>query len=100
MQTTIPEPFSKSSSLMRLLVRVSKEESAYLYFTLEACDGLSFHSTLTDSLNKGYRDIMIHTTPELYPELLKQLNYCKQSFEIEFLKEEAIQDSYQFSLDF
>ena len=85
---------------MRLLVRVSKEESAYLYFTLEACDGLSFHSTLTDSLNKGYRDIMIHTTPELYPELLKQLNYCKQSFEIEFLKEEAIQDSYQFSLDF
>ena len=92
MLSKLPEPFHKSFKLVKVIVRVSKEDSSYLYFTLEACEGLCFYSTLSDSMGKGYRDIAIHLTSELYPELMKQIDYCQKSFPIEILEEGIIGD--------
>lgn len=98
MLSKLPEPFHKSFKLIKVVIRVSKEDSSYFYFTLEACEGLCFYSTLSDSIGKGYRDIVIHLTSELYPELIGQIDYCKESFPIEILEEAIIEDGAKLVL--
>jgi hypothetical protein len=58
-----------NNQLVHTIIRVPKEESAFVYFTLEANEGLAFYSTLQDSLGEGFRDIAIKTHISLEAEL-------------------------------
>jgi len=58
------------------VIRVKKEESAFLYFVLEAREGLTFYSTLPHQSGDAHRDIELMTPVDFLPELealLKQL---------------------------
>lgn|GEM_PF-1735537 len=67
----------------RVVVRLSKEESAFLYFTMESNEGLCFYSTLEHENGQAYRDVEIYSPIDLYPELERLLNFLKTEIHFE-----------------
>lgn len=67
----------EDTSLNHLIIRVKKADSAFVYFQLEANEGICFYSTLTSSLGTGYRDIDIKGHITLKEELAAILNSLK-----------------------
>ena len=80
------------NQLIHTIIRVPKEESAFVYFTLEANEGLSFYSTLEESLGEGYRDIVIKTHDSLETEFDHLMEELKKEVPIEVLVREKIDD--------
>lgn len=80
------------NQLIHTIIRVPKQESAFVYFTLEANEGLSFYSTLEESLGQGYRDIVIKTHESLEGELDHLMNVLGKEMPIEVLLREKIED--------
>ena len=78
--------------LIHTVIRVPKEESAFVYFTLEANEGLSFYSTLENTLGQGYRDIAIKTHESLEVELDHLINELGKEMPIEIRLRETIED--------
>jgi hypothetical protein len=70
-------------------VRVKKSDSAYLYFTLEASEGLCFYSTLDGESDQSnvvnYRDILIRGHKSLESECLQVLQSLTKQIELIFL---------------
>ncbi|TDJ05444.1 MAG: hypothetical protein E2O68_06355 [Deltaproteobacteria bacterium] len=79
--------------LFHFIIRVPKEHSSFIYFQMEACEGLGFYSTLNFLPGQSYRDIDIKGALELKAEALNLLNGLKDSTKLEFLKNEVIVDS-------
>jgi hypothetical protein len=72
-------------NIQSTIVRVSKSDAAFLYFTLEANEGVCWYSTLDDDekrLGGTYRDILIMTTEDFSVALENILNDLRQSFPI------------------
>ena len=46
-----------------MILRVAKQDSAFLYALLEAYEGLVSYSTLDSEKSAGYRDIHVFSTP-------------------------------------
>lgn len=80
------------NQLVHTIIRVPKEESAFVYFTLEANEGLSFYSTLQDSLGEGFRDIAIKTDESLESELDHLIENLGLEIPIEIRLREKISD--------
>jgi hypothetical protein len=87
-----------TQNLYHLVIRVPKKEAAFVYFQLEAREGLCFHSTLDQSLKQPYRDIEIFATSELQSELQHLIDMLSQDFPIEFLTKEVIPDNKDYGL--
>lgn len=66
-----------------MVVRVKKEDSAYLYQVLEASEGLTNYSTLDAQKNQSYRDIRLHQAPDLHSELMELLERLGREIPIE-----------------
>lgn len=80
------------NQLIHTVIRVPKEESAFVYFTLESNEGLSFYSTLENSLGQGYRDIAIKTHESLEDELDHLITVLGKAIPIEIRLREKIED--------
>ena len=78
--------------LFHYIIRVSKKDSSFCYFQLEACDGLCFYSTTEESMGKGYRDIDIKGDKSLEAEFLIALESLKRSFPVEILEKHHLLD--------
>jgi hypothetical protein len=75
-----------TQELVHLIVKTCKEDSVFIYFALEACDGLAFYSTLPHQIGDEHRRIDIKATRGLEPELRQLLKSIEQripNFEIE-----------------
>lgn len=81
-----------NNQLVHTIIRVPKEESAFVYFTLESNEGLSFYSTLQDSLGEGFRDIAIKTHVSLEAELDHLIETLGLEIPIEIRLREKIDD--------
>lgn len=85
--------YKNTQQLFHYLVRVSKKDSALLYFQLEANDGLSFYSTTEESLGSVYRDIELKGSIEYRPQIQNLFESLKNEFPIQILKDEIIIDA-------
>lgn len=81
------------NQLMHLVIRTSKEDSAFIYFQLESRDGLAFYSTLESSLNESYRDISLYTPLSLQKEMKQFVEYLSSELSLEILTDEIVTDS-------
>ena len=77
----------KDDQVFYYVIRVPKEHSAFTYFQLEASEGLSFYSTLEESLGQGYRDIEIQGHVSLKEELDQVLTTLSTKFPLEYIKQ-------------
>ena len=76
---------TKSARVFHTVIRVPKQESAFLYFQLEANEGLCFYSTLQESLGQGHRDIEVTADISLEEEVKRLLEYLSKTIPMEFL---------------
>ena len=82
-----------NNQVLHLIIRVPKEEAAFTYFQLEANEGLSFYSTLEDSMKESYRDITVTAHIGLKEEVMHIVKRLQELFKLEILKEEIKEDS-------
>jgi hypothetical protein len=78
----------KGQPLFNIVIRVSKEDSSFVYFTFESNEGLCFYSTLKSSLQKEYRDVSIFCTPDFIEDVERILTILSQKFPLEYLSKE------------
>ncbi len=65
--------------VQRVVIRVPKDEAAYVYQLLESYDGIATYSTLPHEKNFPYRDIAIMPAPDLVSEVKILLrNVCAE----------------------
>lgn len=81
-----------SCQLFHFVIRLNKEDTAFLYFQLEANDGLCFYSTLQYPSHAHYRDVDLKGDFLLKEEALHLINQCRQKFQIDFLVDEIINE--------
>ncbi len=81
-----------NSQLFHFVIRLSKEDSAFFYFQLEANDGLCFYATLPYPEHAQYRDIDLKGDLKLVDEIRHVIKHCSSKFKIEFLVDEIIPD--------
>lgn len=82
----------QSKKLKQIRARVDKAGSSFVYFTLEANEGIAFYSTLDESSDENHRDLLIHTTPEYYAPLMAVLERLREKTPIEILSEQEVDD--------
>ena len=80
------------SQLFHYIIRLNKEDSAFLYFQLESNDGLCFYSTLPYEPHTQYRDIDLKGDILLQGEIKNLLQQCSQKFKMDILIDEIIPD--------
>ena len=61
-----------ASAVVRRLIRVRKEDSAYVYFVLEALEGVASYSTLAHAPGAAYRDLEL-TVPVGFEQQVDEL---------------------------
>jgi hypothetical protein len=69
-----------------MILRVRKEDSAYLYQLLESYEGLANYSTIPSEKSDPHRDIVMHLAPDLTPTLERVLAWIAQEIPLERLK--------------
>lgn len=58
-----------NESAAQVVIRVRKQDSAYLYQILESYEGLANYSTVSLAKDLPYRDIALHIAPDLRAEV-------------------------------
>lgn len=81
--------------LRHLIIRVPKDQAAFLYFQLESNEGLAFYSTLDVSLKEAFRDIELFSPKSLTPELDHFIEAITPQVQPLILLDEMIDDSAQ-----
>lgn len=76
------------SQYFHLIIRLSKSDSAFVYFQLEANEGLAFYSTLPHTEGQETRDIDIRGSSQCYTEVKRLIDFLSQSMTIDTLKDE------------
>ena len=71
-----------------IIIRVPKKDSSYVYFTLEANEGLCFYSTLEHQKHSDIRDIQIKLTKSLLNEFLTVYKFLCQNIEVSILEDQ------------
>lgn len=67
----------------RVLLKVKKEDSAIVYFILEANEGICFYSTIPHETHDPFRTVEVKYTKELEKEFNQIINQLKKEIEIE-----------------
>lgn len=68
-----------------MVIRVRKQDSAYLYQLLESYEGLANYSTLTLEKDVPYRDIALHIAPDFQAEVEALVDRLAREFPLERL---------------
>lgn len=68
-----------------MILRVRKEDSAFLYQILEASDGLTNYSTLPSEKQSPHRDILLHPSPDLLAEVREMVDRIAKEIPLEIL---------------
>jgi hypothetical protein len=71
-----------------IIIRVPKKDSSYVYFTLEANEGLCFYSTLEHQNQSDVRDIQIKLTKSLLNEFLTVYKFLCRNIEVSILEDQ------------
>ena len=71
-----------NQEVYQTVIRVNKEDSAFIYFQLEANEGVCFYSTLKESLGEPYRDIKVTAHISLAEETKRILNILSSKLSI------------------
>ncbi|HAZ11807.1 MAG: hypothetical protein A2X86_07855 [Bdellovibrionales bacterium GWA2_49_15] len=79
---------SNIHQIWKIVVRTSKEDSAFFYFTLEANENICFYSTLDATLGQPHRDIAIGIPRSLRPEFDLMFTALCESMKVQILSEE------------
>lgn len=79
--------------LIHKIIRLPKDEAAFMYFQLESNEGLCFYSTLDQSLKEPYRDVEVFGHVALKAEIDHFFDYLGQRLNIEVVLDETIDDS-------
>jgi hypothetical protein len=74
------------SKTFKYTIRVEKSDSAYVYFQLEANEGLCFYSTLDHTPGQTFRDILMEGSLSLYPEFKHLLNTLQKECDIQIIQ--------------
>ncbi|MEK6625659.1 MAG: hypothetical protein AABY86_11860 [Bdellovibrionota bacterium] len=74
--------------IWKMIVRTSKEDSAFFYFTLEANENLCFYSTLDSIEGQTYRDIAIGIPTSMRSEFDLMFKALCESMSIQLLSQE------------
>jgi hypothetical protein len=80
------------TKILQLIIRVPKEHSSFVYFTLEAHDGMCFYSTLHHERGDQNRDVEINATLSFEAPLRHTLAELSKNFSLEILSESIIDD--------
>lgn len=87
------QTYQQSKLLYYTRIRIPKDDAYFVYFTLEANEGLCYYSTVDESLKGAYRDIDIRCPIEARENLKALLERLQTEIRLDVLKEEVIQDS-------
>ena len=68
-----------------MILRVRKEDSAYVYQVIESYEGITNHSTLSDLKSVPYRDVVLHIAPDLKPYVEKMVAALAAEIPVEIL---------------
>ena len=68
-----------------ITIEVDKKDSSFIYFTLEANEGVCFYSTLDHEVGSPTRQIEINYTSSLENEFLTVFNFLKETIEIKII---------------
>lgn len=75
----------KENQLITYKIRVPKKESSFVYFQLEANEGIAFYSTLKTPIGVEYCDLELSCHSSLKKELDHILNQLDKKFKIIYL---------------
>ncbi|MFZ4712176.1 MAG: hypothetical protein ACOYL6_00560 [Bacteriovoracaceae bacterium] len=85
-------PYASEKKLHSLIIRVNKNDSVFVYFTLEANEGICFYSTLEALPNTTFRDITIHCTPEYFLPLQEIIEGLKKQMALDIIEHKVVDD--------
>lgn len=87
------QTYQSTNQLFYCVLRVSKDDAFFVYFTFEANEGMCFYSTIDESLKGQYRDIEVRCPIEWKFPLLDLIEKLKTEIRVDILNQEIIQDS-------
>ena len=90
----------QKTELFHWIIRVPKDQAAFTYFQLEANEGLSFYSTLDQSLSEAFRDIEIFAPESLGPEMKHFFKSLESEVPLLTILEEKVEDTAQAALKY
>ena len=85
--------YRETKELYYCRLRVPKDEAYFLYFTLEANEGMAYYSTLEDSLSGQYRDIDVRAPIEWKEPLLALISRLQSEIRLDVVEEKILSDS-------
>ena len=85
--------FIDQNELFHLVIRLPKNDAAFLYFTLEANEGLCFYSTADHEPHSPFREVIMKGSIEFRNATLKVLESLKKKITFELLVDEVIKDN-------
>ena len=56
-------------NMIRLVIRVPKEDAAFLYWTVDALEGAAFHTTRKSPVGATHRDVELFIAPDYVDEM-------------------------------
>ncbi|MCM0605851.1 MAG: hypothetical protein KA715_07140 [Xanthomonadaceae bacterium] len=79
-----------STQAEKLRIRVTKEASAFVYFILEAQEGVTAYSTLPNKQGDEHRDLELCFSPEFKGEVLRVLEeLLKSQITIQMIQQDS-----------
>lgn len=81
------EPHIGKQARKPVVLRVAKQDAAYLYALLEAQDGVVNFSTLPSEKSAGFRDIYVFSTESMYDEMLRMIAQLRESVGFQVIDE-------------
>ena len=89
----MPQTYQQTKQLYYCVLRVSKDDAYFVYFTFESNEGICFYSTKDESLKGQYRDIDVRCAVELKEPLKALITQLQTEIRIDIISEEIILDS-------
>lgn len=66
-----------------MILRVKKEDSAYVYQVIESYEGITNHSTLGEEKGTPHRDVILHIAPDLRHHVERMVEELKKEIPLE-----------------
>lgn len=73
-----------------MVIRIKKEDSAYVYRVLESYEGLTNFSTVDGEFSTPFRDIQLHMAPDLVAEVKILIKNLSEEIPLEILSGEGL----------
>ncbi|MDB9786714.1 hypothetical protein OAB57_01300 [Bacteriovoracaceae bacterium] len=84
--------YSENNQLFHLVISTQKQHSAFIYFCLEATEGICFYKTLKHAPHAQDRQIDIKGSIEFHNDLKNLLKQLTKKFTISVISESVIFD--------